>query len=69
MQLSTYLKRNKLTNAAFAKTSGLSASQISRLSRGQCSVTKVTIDKLDKATAGKVSKRDFRAPKATGLAW
>jgi transcriptional regulator with XRE-family HTH domain len=64
MTLDDYLTRQrskdpKLTDAAFGEQVGLSQSQISRLRRGEARPSLAAVERIHRATRGKVSARDF----------
>jgi transcriptional regulator with XRE-family HTH domain len=59
MNLANYLDREGISQKEFAERTGLSPGTISLLVRGLVGVSNVTLDKLIKATRGKVNENDF----------
>lgn len=59
MKLETYLKKNSLTDDAFASVVSLSQSQVSRIKRGVSWPSSEVIERITTATKGKVSVTDL----------
>lgn len=61
MTLKDYLKKEKLTYAAFAKKCGLERSSVFRIANGERgkNLRPETISAIIKATKGKVTERDL----------
>lgn len=59
MTLEQYLKANRITDAAFGATAGLSQAQVSRIKRGVSMPSWDAIGKIMKATGGDVTANDF----------
>lgn len=61
MTLEQYLRNNRITDAAFGATAGLSQAQVSRIKRGVSMPSWDAIAKIMKATDGEVTANDFAA--------
>lgn len=59
MRLAVYLQERGLTNAEFAKATGLSEGTISMLCRGQSWMSRATAERIFIVTKGKVTPTDF----------
>lgn len=59
MRLADYLAREGITNAAFARATGLSEATISLLCRGESWLSRDTAETILKATNGEVTPTDF----------
>lgn len=59
MRLAAYLQECGLTNAEFARITGLSEGTISMLSRGQSWLSRETAERIFLVTKGKVTPTDF----------
>jgi 3,4-dihydroxy 2-butanone 4-phosphate synthase / GTP cyclohydrolase II len=64
MKLAAYLAREGLTNAAFARQTGLSEGTVSLLSRDEIWLSRVTASKIFEATNGEVTPNDFLSAEA-----
>ena len=59
MKLAAYLIRESLTNAAFARMTGLSEGTVSLLCRDEIWLSRLTASKIFEATNGEVTPNDF----------
>lgn len=64
MKLADYLATEGISNAEFARRTGLSEGTISLLVRGESWLSKGTADRIFEATAGRVTPNDFFRPEA-----
>jgi len=59
MDLATHIRKERTTNAAFAKQAGLSKSFIGRLVAGKCQPGWDAMERIRVASGGKVTERDW----------
>ena len=62
MKLADYLEHNEITLSAFAKVISRSEATVSRIAREIHRPDWATIDEIERATAGLVSRNDFGSP-------
>ena len=60
MKLTTYLKRQRITLAEFARRIRMSAASVSRIARGRQWPRYGTLTRIEDATDGAVRERDLR---------
>lgn len=59
MQLADYLSRNKITLAEFSREIGVAVATVSRYAAGLRFPTRQNLERIRKATHGKVTANDF----------
>lgn len=59
MNLTTYLKRKKLTQAAFAEASGVNVATVSRFLNGETMPSTENVARIERETDGKVTFADL----------
>jgi len=59
MNIKTYLKQEKLTQAAFAQKIGVSQGMVAHWVNGRCRITPEKAIHIDKATGSKLSKESL----------
>ena len=66
MKLGAYLKRAKLSQAAFAKLAGTNQGHISELVRGQIRPTLATVERIWRASGKQVDLMDWSIGRGKG---